>query len=186
MKKSKKIEKTGWHVVKIKDVLSYERPDKYIVKSTKYKDSDGIPVLTANKSFILGYTEEDFGVYEDVPVIIFDDFTTDCKYVDFPFKVKSSAIKILKAKNNTVNLRYIFEVMKLIDFPVGNHKRYYISQYQEQEITIPNKTEQDRIMNVLEKVDSKLENINLIYKETEKLKRGLAMDLINGRIEFNK
>ena len=33
-----------------------------------------------------------------------DDFTTDSKYVDFPFKVKSSAMKILHVKNFQVSL----------------------------------------------------------------------------------
>ncbi len=32
------------------------------------------------------------------PVIIFDDFTTDSRFVDFPFKIKSSAMKILRVK----------------------------------------------------------------------------------------
>ena len=120
----------NWQIKKISDLLDYERPDKYIVKSTAYSDKYKTPVLTANKSFVLGFTDEDFGIYDNVPVIIFDDFTTDSKYVDFPFKVKSSAIKILKAKNKNVNLKFVYEKIKSIKFPVGNHKRYYISEYQ--------------------------------------------------------
>lgn len=174
----------GWRKVKIKDIISYERPDKYIVKSTRYLDVNKTPVLTANKSFILGYTEEDFDICDSIPVIIFDDFTTDCKYVDFPFKVKSSAIKILRTRDDTVNLRYIYEVMKIIDFPVGNHKRYYISQYQEQEIYIPSRDEQDKIIEILEKIDLKLDVIKSIYKETEKLKIGIAKNFINGKIKI--
>ena len=89
---------TGWQEKKLGDVLDYERPDNYIVKSTIYNSNNKIPVLTANKSFVLGYTDENFGIYENIPAIIFDDFTTDSKFVNFPFKVKSSAIKILKEK----------------------------------------------------------------------------------------
>jgi type I restriction enzyme S subunit len=92
-----------WEEKPIGRVLDYERPEKFIVSNTNYQSS-GTPVLTANKSFILGYTNESYGVFIDVPVIIFDDFTTDKKYVDFPFKVKSSAIKILKRKGEN-NLR---------------------------------------------------------------------------------
>ena len=47
-----------------------------------------------------------------MPVIIFDDFTTDAQYVDFPFKVKSSAIKILKSKY--YNTKLIYELIKNI------------------------------------------------------------------------
>ncbi|MBI3274128.1 MAG: restriction endonuclease subunit S, partial [Candidatus Colwellbacteria bacterium] len=96
----------GWQKKQIKDLLDYERPDKYIVESDNYINQ-GIPVLTANKSFILGYTNEGSGIYKDVPAIIFDDFTTDSKFVDFPFKVKSSAIKILKEKNSDTDLHFV-------------------------------------------------------------------------------
>ena len=66
-----------------------------------YKEEYNIPVLTAGKTFILGYTNEEKGIYEASKnsVIIFDDFTTDNKWVDFDFKVKSSAMKIISSKN---------------------------------------------------------------------------------------
>ena len=120
----------GWSTKQIGSLLDFERPDKYIVKSENYNARNTIPVLTANKSFILGYTDEDFGVYKNTPAIIFDDFTTDSKFVDFPFKIKSSAIKILKAKDKDVDLKFVYEVMKSVNFSIANHKRHYISQYQ--------------------------------------------------------
>ena len=87
-------------------MLSYEQPSKYIVTDTEYSDNkDLTPVLTANKAFILGYTKEREGVYKKGQCIILDDFTLDSKMVNFPFKVKSSAIKILTAKTS-VNLWY--------------------------------------------------------------------------------
>ena len=59
--------------------------NNYIVKSVEYSDKGNVPVLTANKAFVLGFTDETFGVYNDVPAIIFDDFTTDFKYAENPF-----------------------------------------------------------------------------------------------------
>lgn len=96
-----------WEESKLSNVIDYERPDKFIVKSTEYLiDNSLVPVLTANKGFILGYTNEvDF--YNKGECIIFDDFTMDFKYVSFNFKVKSSAIKILTSKNN-FNLKFIY------------------------------------------------------------------------------
>ena len=91
--------------------MNYEQPTKYLVSDTDYSsDASKIPVLTANKSFVLGYTNEKFGIYDKGECIIFDDFTMDLKFVDFPFKVKSSAIKILTPKLN-VNLRFVFEYL---------------------------------------------------------------------------
>jgi hypothetical protein len=61
-------------------------------KSANYDDTFETPVLTAGKMFILGYTDETEGTYPaspESPVVIFDDFTTAFKWVDFPFKAKS-------------------------------------------------------------------------------------------------
>src|SRR5690606_14898542 len=113
----------------------------WIVQSTEYQENGDTPVLTANKSFVLGYTGEDFGIYKNLPVMIFDDFTTDFKYVDFPFKVKSSAIKILKARKPETNLVFVAERMRLIEFLTGEHKRYYISEYQHLELPVPDPDE---------------------------------------------
>ena len=117
------------------EVLSYEQPQPYIVKDTEYT-AEGIPVLTANKAFVLGYTSETDGIYDKGDCIIFDDFTLDCKYVDFPFKVKSSAIKILTAKDKEL-LRYTFEFMKYLDLSTDEHKRHYIAETQNQELFLP-------------------------------------------------
>src|SRR5258708_2882851 len=65
-----------WGNVPLRDLLSYERPDKYIVKDTEYYERGDVPVLTANKSFVLGYTVESFGICSNLPTIVFDNFTT--------------------------------------------------------------------------------------------------------------
>lgn len=83
---------------RLEDIVDYEQPQAYIVESTDYSDDYDIPVLTAGKTFIIGYTNEETGICDNLPVIIFDDFTTDSKYVEFPFKVKSSAMKILRVR----------------------------------------------------------------------------------------
>lgn len=174
----------GWQQKQIKDLLDYERPDKYIVESDRYLNQ-GTPVLTANKSFILGYTDEKTGIYENVPVIIFDDFTTDSKFVDFPFKVKSSAIKILKDKEG-VDLRFVYEKMKSINFPTGSHKRYYISQYQSMEVAVPPLPEQKKIAEILTTVDGEIQKTDEIISATEKLKRGLMQQLFTRGIGHTK
>jgi type I restriction enzyme M protein len=146
-----------WPMVKLADILDYEQPTKYIVNSVDYEDRFPIPVLTAGKTFILGYTNEKEGIFRDnLPVIIFDDFTTANKYVDFPFKVKSSAMKILKAKEGVALIKYIYHAMQNIDFPFTEHKRYWISEYSKIEIPLPPLDEQKK---VLEKIESSLSQI---------------------------
>ena len=117
-----------WEEKKLGDILDYIQPTKYLVKDTEYNDSYTIPVLTAGKTFILGYTNETDGVFENnLPVIIFDDFTTANKFVNFPFKAKSSAMKILVSKNN--NIKFIYEAIQMIKYEVGGHERHWISKF---------------------------------------------------------
>ena len=152
----------GWAVCQLDSIISYEQPTPYIVKSTDYDDTYTTPVLTAGKSFIIGHTNETNGIYEKLPCIIFDDFTTDSKLVDFPFKVKSSAMKILQAKED-INIEYIAMFMSITRLIGDTHKRYWISEYSKIEIPIPPKNEQDRIVKkvrlLLGRLDEIMENL---------------------------
>ena len=143
--------KAKWEMVELGEVLDYEQPTKYLVKSVEYKNDYKTPVLTAGKTFILGYTDEDDGIFNnDLPVIIFDDFTTATKFVNFPFKVKSSAMKILHAKKQTANIRYVFYAMQYIDFKFSEHKRFWISEYSKLKIPLPPLEIQEQIVSEVE------------------------------------
>ena len=152
----------GWAVCQLDSIISYEQPTPYIVKSTDYDDTYTTPVLTAGKSFIIGHTNETNGIYEKLPCIIFDDFTTDSKLVDFPFKVKSSAMKILQVKED-INIEYIAMFMSITRLISDTHKRYWISEYSKIEIPIPPQNEQDRIVKnvrlLLSRLDGIIENL---------------------------
>ena len=141
----------GWTVCRLEDILDYEQPQAYIVNSTDYSDEYETPVLTAGKSFIIGYTNETNGICDRLPVIIFDDFTTDSKLVDFPFKVKSSAMKILRTKGE-ININYIAYYMSITRLIGDTHKRYWISEYSKLLIPIPPYQEQLRIVETVETI----------------------------------
>ncbi len=146
----------GVEYKKLGEVLEYEQPTKYIVKSTEYDDSYSIPVLTAGQSFILGYTNEQKGVFDaskDNPVIIFDDFTTSFHWVDFPFKIKSSAMKMLRPKDDSINFKYIHYAMQCIGFVPGEHTRYWISKYSMFTIPVPPLEVQEEIVRILDRFD---------------------------------
>lgn len=140
----------------INQLLDYEQPTAYIVANDEYStDTRLTPVLTANKGFILGYTDEKNGIYQKGACIIFDDFTMDAKYVSFPFKVKSSAIKILTAKPN-VNLRFMFEYLSYWELKSEEHKRHYISEISPLVIELPSKEKQNIIALLMTSLNNKL------------------------------
>lgn len=165
----------NWIMRELKDFLDYEQPQKYIVSSTDYSEDYKTPVLTAGKSFVLGNTNETSGIYSDLPVIIFDDFTTASKYVDFPFKVKSSALKILKTNDSDLNLKYFSYFMQFNKFEPSTHKRYWISDYSKIKIAIPyfnGKPDYKEINYIVKTLDAVAEMIKL-RKETIQLTQDL-------------
>lgn len=180
------LEKQKYTMTELGEVLQYEQPTKYIVKSTQYSNDYSTPVLTAGKSFILGYTDEKDGIFpkEKLPVIIFDDFTTAIKFVDFPFKVKSSAMKILHADKNKADIRFLFYAMQQIVFPVRKHKRHWISEYSKIKIPLPPPVEQKRIVDKLDKVFAKTERgASITSKEKAQiasLKKSLLAKVFSG------
>ncbi|MEI6169687.1 MAG: restriction endonuclease subunit S [Candidatus Saccharibacteria bacterium] len=173
-----------WEVKKLGEMLDYEQPTKYLVKEAEYSDGYRTPVLTAGKTFILGYTSEEKGVFDNLPVIIFDDFTTAKKFVNFPFKAKSSAMKMLKPRNKNINLRFLFEKMQLIDFKLGDHKRYWISEYQNIELETPKSEEQTAITTVLSDMDTEIEKLENKLNKYRQIKTGMMQQLLTGKIRL--
>ena len=142
-----------WENKPLSACLDYHQPTPYLVSDTNYNPAFKTPVLTAGKTFILGYTSEQHGIFsEDLPVIIFDDFTTASQFVDFPFKAKSSAMKILQAKNGA-NIKFMYETLQMLSYEVGVHERHWISNFAPMLVSVPKPPEQQKIADCLTSVD---------------------------------
>ena len=156
--------------MKIKDFIDYEQPNEYIVESDRYNSKYSTPVLTAGQSFILGYTNESKGIYKKGPCIIFDDFTTSVHYVDFSFKVKSSAMKILTTKSNA-DLKYCYYLLLSLSKMPPNHKRQWISTTSEKNHFLPSIDKQISIVKQLDLISdtiadytNQIENLDNLVK----------------------
>jgi len=168
-----------WKTIELGDALSYIQPTKYLVVSENYNNTYNTPVLTAGKTFILGYTDETTGVFNDLPAIIFDDFTTESKYVTFPFKAKSSAMKILKAHNS--NLYFMFCAMQMIKYSIGGHERHWISKFSHLTLKVPSLEEQNAIASVLVQSDKEIEIQKQKMARLQEQKKGLMQVLLTGK-----
>jgi type I restriction enzyme, S subunit len=167
----------AWVPNELGDSLDYLQPTPYLVNSTTYSDSYETPVVTAGKTFILGYTDETGGVFDQpLPVIIFDDFTTASQFVDFRFKAKSSAMKILLAKKN-VNIKFVYESMQQIDYEVGAHGRHWISAYSKIQVALPTPGEQKKIADCLTSLDELIAAQGRKVEALKTYKRGLMQQL---------
>lgn len=168
-----------WETVELGEIFDYIQPSAYLVKVADYKDTYRTPVLTAGRTFILGHTDETQGVFTKVPVVIFDDFTTATKYVDFPFKAKSSAMKILTIRDG-FNIFFSYEAMQLIKFTVSGHERHWISKYRFLTIDIPDLQEQTAIAKVLSTADRELDLLRQSIKQEKQKKKALMQLLLTG------
>lgn len=163
---------------KLGEMLKYEQPTKYIVKSTEYDVNFKTPVLTAGQSFILGYTNEEDGIKyasKDNPVIIFDDFTTGNHYVDFPFKIKSSAMKLLSLNNDNCDFYFVYYILKNIKYEPQSHERHWISKFSDFSVFVPNVKEQRIISTFLREID---QTITLHQQKTILTKNCLSFSLV--------
>jgi type I restriction enzyme S subunit len=173
----------------IGELFEYQQPTKNLVSSTDYVQS-GTPVLTAGQTFILGYTKEKDGIYKassNEPVIIFDDFTTAFKWVDFDFKAKSSAMKMIRAKSKSqIELRYLFHWMGDHNFRPGEHSRHWISVYSQIQIPWPPLDVQKEIVSILDnftqleaELEAELEARRTQYEATRDRLLDFSADLVS-------
>lgn len=168
MEVNKKTLPKGWTIAKFVDLLDYIQPTNYIVKSTDYKDTYPTPVLTAGKSFIKGYTNETDGIFTKLPTIIFDDFTTATQFVNFPFKVKSSAMKILQPTCDLVNIKLAYYFMQIQNIKGETHKRFWISEYSQLPVPLAPLNEQKRIIDKIEELITDLDKGIEFLETTQK------------------
>lgn len=175
-----------WANAKLEDVLDYIQPTNYIVNSVEYSDEYKTPVLTAGKSFIIGYTNEENGIFDRLPTIIFDDFTTSIQFVNFKFKVKSSAMKILVPTSNLVDIRYVFYLMKTLRVNTDTHKRFWISIFSQLPIKIAPFPEQrviaDQIEEMFSDIDNAIENLNKAQEQLKIYRLAILKNAFAGKL----
>lgn len=168
--------------MKIKDFIDFEQPNEYIVESDRYSNECSTPVLTAGQSFILGYTNESKGIYKKGPCIIFDDFTTSVHYVDFPFKVKSSAMKILTAKSNA-DLKYCYYLLLSLSKMPPNHKRQWISTTSEKSYVLPSMDKQISIVKQLDLISDTIANYTNQIENLDNLVKARFIEMFGDPID---
>lgn len=178
----------AWEQRKLGDIFKYEQPQAYIVESTEYDDKNDIPVLTAGQSFILGYTDECFGIKEaneENPVIIFDDFTTSSHYVDFPFKIKSSAMKLLTLNNPKDDIHCTFNVLQNIGYVPVSHERHWISTFAKFNVLLPKSSSEQKQIGLYFR---NLDHLTTLHQrkldKAKKIKQGMMQQLLTGKIRF--
>jgi type I restriction enzyme S subunit len=116
---------------------------------------------------------------------LFDDFTCDTKFANFPFKVKSSAMKLLRTKNG-LPISYAYELLRYINYKPEGHARHWISIMQPLEVWLPQIDEQEKVGEFLSKITEKIDKQKTLIEHLKKYKRGVSIAIFDRKISLTK
>ena len=149
------------------------------LKSSEYKNIGKYIIVDQGKSLIAGYTDNEDGLYTDVPVIIFGDHTRNIKYINSPFFLGADGTKVLKSSLKNANYKYLYYLLKNASIPDTGYNRHYkwlkelMFEYHSQE-------QQNQIVTILDKLDltiSKYREELLLLDELVNVKMQRVYDL---------
>lgn len=173
-----------WREVKLGEALVYTQPTNYI--ENNYVEHGVVPVLTAGKSFILGYSDKTDSAYKNLPAILFDDFTTEVRYLDYPFMVKSSATKFLNLKSDSYDIKYLYYWLDKLKFQIEAHERHWISRFSKFNVVLPPLlAEQQAIASALSDFDEHIDNLSELIEKKKAIRDGALEDLVSGRTRLD-
>ena len=159
-----------WKMVSFEDV--FDDCTKYGRKIMKedYLECGKYPIVDQGQNRIAGYANDDLGIFEDVPAIIFGDHTRIIKYIDEPFFLGADGVKLLKAKEKGTNYKYLFYSLLSAHIPDTGYNRHF-KWLKDLQILLPPLEEQKRIADILDKASNlidlrkqQLEKMDLLIK----------------------
>lgn len=121
------------------------------IPTNEYLERGMHPIIDQGQKEIAGYSNEEAGLFCDVPAIIFGDHTRVIKYVDTPCFLGADGVKLLKAKKSDANYKYLFYALSSADIPNTGYNRHF-KWLKEVEIPTHTENEQNDIVAVLDKV----------------------------------
>ena len=147
------------------DVLLDVTKNGHKLPTNEYKEFGLHPIIDQGQNDIAGYTDETSGLFSDVPAIIFGDHTRVIKYVDAPFFIGADGVKILKAKDNKANYKFLYYALSSAKIPNTGYNRHF-KWLKEVDIPTYTEREQSQIVSELDKVTAL---IDLRKEQLEKL-----------------
>ncbi len=93
-------------------------------KQGQYANRGAHPIVDQGQELIAGYSDEETGLFTDVPAIVFGDHTRCVKYVEEPFFAGADGVKILKPKLSD-NTRFWWHSLKATPIENLGYSRHF-------------------------------------------------------------
>ena len=93
-------------------------------KQNEYAKAGTHPIIDQGQDTIAGYSNEDNGLFTDVPAIVFGDHTRCLKYIEEPFFAGADGVKILKPKLSN-NVRFWWHALKATPIENLGYSRHF-------------------------------------------------------------
>ena len=135
------------------------------IPTSEYLKNGKYPIIDQGQSDIAGYTDEESGIFVNVPAVIFGDHTRIIKYVDVPFFIGADGVKILKAKDEKANYKFLYYALSSAKIPNTGYNRHFKWL---KEIDIPTYSEQEQI-EIVDELDKIYDLIALRKKQLNNL-----------------
>ncbi len=122
-----------------------------------YQEQGKYPIIDQGQEFCSGYTDEEDGLFTDVPAFIFGDHTRIIKYVDKPFFLGADGVKLLQLRDKEHNIpKYFYYALLQQDIPDTGYNRHF-KWLKETFYDVPAMGIQQRRTEILSKLDAVLE-----------------------------
>jgi type I restriction enzyme S subunit len=169
-----------WEVVRLGEVIKYYTPSKKL-KQSDYKTFGKFPVIDQGQKYIAGFYDDETMVFDkDLPVILFGDHTRIIKYVDFPFICGAEGLKIIVPKEN-FHRKYFYYALLNLNIPSRGYNRHFKILI-EKFIPLPPLEEQQKIAQILQSIDQRIEKEEKYKNALQNLFKSLLHNLMTGKI----
>lgn len=144
----------GWSCLQFKYAFKAV-PFTTKIKQKEYALTGQYPIIDQGEYFIGGYSDNNYGLITDIPVIAFGDHTRRFKYIDFPFIPGADGLKIYKPIYSET--KFSFYQCLTLEFPNRGYARHN-ALLQKCHFYLPPIEEQGRIVEKIEELFSDIDN----------------------------
>ncbi len=154
-------------------------PKESYLKSGKYI------IIDQGQNQIAGFTNQEEGVYSDVPAIIFGDHTRVIKYVDKPFFLGADGVKLLKSVKKDVNYKYLYyALLNLKVLNLGYNRHFKLLK--ESNIEYCDVNTQNSIVKVLDKINNIIQKHKKVMSSLDTLIKAKFVEMFGDPVNNSK